>query len=290
MIRLCARFGGGPPRTPGFAAARLLTGRKPAAPTLAFMACLLAAPAGALTAVRPALKHVGGVGCVLAGRRSHSTGARTPITAFRGGAGPKPAAPTMSLSRTWKDYVVLLEEKPIRTKMATAAVLSALGDFIAQTLDATVTSFSPRRMLVLVAVNIVYFAPGLHYWYKFFDFVVVKQLKLKVGTMKAVLAYLSLDMLVNAPVTLVGFFGVFTVINAISEVAIGVPFPSLGALAATVGAKMESSYASTLIANWQVWTVPQLFNFALVPPPLRVPFANVVAVLWSAILSTIVHK
>ncbi|KAJ1635783.1 hypothetical protein T492DRAFT_963965 [Pavlovales sp. CCMP2436] len=254
---------------------------------LGLLACLLVVPAGALTTgVRPMLKHVGGA-------RALSVGA--PMMVLRGGAGRKPRAQAaaltcMSLAGTWTDYVALLEEKPIRTKMATAAVLSAIGDLLAQTLDAAVTSFCPRRMLVLVFINIIYFAPMLHYWYIFFDYVVGKQLKLKAGTMKSTAAYLALDQLMNAPVTLLGFFAIFTLINAISEVAVGVPFPGLAALAATVSAKVQGSYVTALVANWKVWTAPQLLNFAVVPAPLRVPFANVVAILWNAVISVIANK
>ena len=31
--------------------------------------------------------------------------------------------------------------------------------------------------------------------------------------------------------------------------------------------------------------LPQLLNFALVPPPLRLPFANAVALVWNVVLS-----
>ena len=47
---------------------------------------------------------------------------------------------------------------------------------------------------------------------------------------------------------------------------------------------------STLISNWKVWVLPQLLNFKVVPPQLRLPFANVVALVWNVILSVLANK
>lgn len=199
-------------------------------------------------------------------------------------------APKVSfVSKNWKAYLGLLESRPIPTKMATAALLSAFGDVLAQTLDSSVVSFSVRRLLVLVTVNIVYFAPILHVWYGLFDSVVAK-LKLKQGSWHATFTYLALDQLVNTPLTLFGFFAVFTLISAVSEACVGVPMPGIGALGMTIADKVRLEYTNTLIANWKVWVGPQLLNFSVVPPILRVAFANVVAIAWNAILSIIANR
>lgn len=200
------------------------------------------------------------------------------------------AAPRMSLvARAWGGYLQSLEDRPIRTKMATSAVLAALGDVIAQTLDPSTAVFSVRRLLVLVSVNIVYFTPLLHYWYAFFDAVVGK-LKLRPGTWRSAFTYLALDQLVNSPITLVGFFHVFALFAAISQAVLGAPMVGAGELLASVRAKIGAEYWNTLVANWKVWAAPQLLNFMFVPPPLRVGFANLIAVLWNAILSVIANR
>ncbi|KAG8466775.1 hypothetical protein KFE25_008154 [Diacronema lutheri] len=213
---------------------------------------------------------------------------------LRGGAAraaKRPATPPhMSLvARTWGGYLELLEAYPMRTKMATSAVLSAVGDVLAQTLDKSVAAFSLRRLLVLVSVNIFYFSPALHYWYNFFD-VAVGKLKLRPGTWGSALAYLALDQLVNTPLTLLGFFHVFALANAASHAALGAPMPGAGVLLAGVRAKMGVEYANALLANWKVWALPQLVNFMFVPPSLRVGFANLVAIVWNAILSMIANR
>lgn len=229
------------------------------------------------------------------------SGARPSVhMALRGGArgvkaskpGAKMAAsrPKVSFAaKQWKAYLGLLETRPIPTKMATAALLSAFGDALAQTLDRSVVTFSVRRLLVLVTINIVYFAPVLHLWYNLFDKIVAK-LKLKQGSWHATFTYLALDQLVNAPLTIFGFFAVFTLISAISEACVGVPMPGLGALGMTLSDKVKLEYTNVLVANWKVWVGPQILNFSVVPPMLRVAFANVVAIAWNAILSIIANR
>ena len=54
----------------------------------------------------------------------------------------------------WGRYLQALEEKPMATKMATAAVLSGTGDLIAQGIEAS-GPFALRRFLTLVAVNVL---------------------------------------------------------------------------------------------------------------------------------------
>jgi hypothetical protein len=53
---------------------------------------------------------------------------------------------------------------------------------------------------------------------------------------------------------------------------------------------VKLEYTNALIANWKVWVGPQLLNFSVVPPILRVAFANVVAIAWNAILSIIANR
>ena len=37
-------------------------------------------------------------------------------------------------------------------------------------------------------------------------------------------------------------------------------------------AEVRAKFWETLVKNWQVWVLPQLLNFALVPPRLRLVF------------------
>jgi hypothetical protein len=45
-------------------------------------------------------------------------------------------------------------------------------------------------------------------------------------------------------------------------------------------------YYPSLLANWKIWTIPQIFNLSLVPVHLRVLVANLVAFVWNIYLSS----
>lgn len=204
------------------------------------------------------------------------------VITLRGGAASFPG------ESQWNAYLKALENRPIPTKMATAAVLSALGDVIAQSLSDG--PFVLRRMLVLVAVNVLYIAPLLHGWYNAFEWFTEKKLRLTPGTWKCTLTMLCCDQLVNSPTTIACFFAIFGVANALADAAVGQPLPAAGALVSSIGEKLRVEYVHSLIANWKVWVLPQLLNFGFVPPPLRVGFANIVAVVWNTILSIIANR
>lgn len=56
-----------------------------------------------------------------------------------------------------------------------------------------------------------------------------------------------------------------------------------------VSAKLKQDWFNTLVVNWKIWVPAQIINFSMVPPPLRVLFANCVALIWNAYLSFATH-
>ena len=55
------------------------------------------------------------------------------------------------------------------------------------------------------------------------------------------------------------------------------PFPrgavtGLASVWRATNAEVRAKFWETLVKNWQVWVLPQLLNFALVPPRLRLVF------------------
>ena len=52
----------------------------------------------------------------------------------------------------------------------------------------------------------------------------------------------------------------------------------------------KPSDRAMLLANWRLWVLPQLVNFRLVPPALRLPFGSLVALVWGVIQSIIVNR
>ena len=53
--------------------------------------------------------------------------------------------------------------------------------------------------------------------------------------------------------------------------------------------RMTTAFVPTLAANWSVWPIVQLVNFALVPPRVQILFSNLVGVGWSFALSSLAN-
>merc|ERR1740139_2023879 len=173
------------------------------------------------------------------------------------------------------------------TKMTTAAVLAGTGDVIAQRIEASGT-FAVRRLLTLVAVNVLYIVPILTVFYAANEWLAA-QLKLEAGWGRTGVQ-LAFDQLLNAPIVIAGFFAAFQTATAIAEGLVTCSVPQLGAVPASVGAQLRSSYLTTLLSNWKIWVLPQLVNFAVVPPYARVAFANMISLVWNVVLSVMVNK
>jgi protein Mpv17 len=48
---------------------------------------------------------------------------------------------------------------------------------------------------------------------------------------------------------------------------------------------VKSKLKPTLLANWTVWPVAHVINFALVPPAQRILYINVINIAWTAFMS-----
>ena len=194
---------------------------------------------------------------------------------------------TQGLQGAWNKYLRLLEEKPMSTKMATSAVLSGTGDCIAQLMEAS-GGFALRRFFTIISVNVLYIVPVLTAFYAANE-ALAKSLKLDKGWQRTGVQ-LAFDQLLNAPIVIAGFFCSFQLATTIADVLLGTGAPGMGALVSSVRAQLLSSWASTVVTNWKIWVLPQLLNFAIVPPYGRVAFANVIALVWNVVLSVIANK
>jgi hypothetical protein len=173
--------------------------------------------------------------------------------------------------------------------MATAAVLSGTGDVIAQALDGT-GGFSRRRFALLVSVNVLYIVPVLTWFYAANERL-AGALGLRPGWARTG-TQLAFDQLVNAPIVIAGFFTAFQTVTAAADILSGgLAVASAPAhVARSLAAQLRASYVSTVLSNWKVWVLPQLINFAFVPPYARVAFANAIALVWNVVLSVIANS
>ena len=172
------------------------------------------------------------------------------------------------------------------TKMATAAGLGSLSDIIAQLLEGQ-ASFVVPRFFALAFVNTFYITPLLSVFYAVNEWVAGDVLRLPAETWRGACVRLAVDQLLFAPACILGFFWVY----GLAEARIASPLGGGGAhVYAAIATKLRVEYRAMLISNWQVWILPQLINFRLMPPALRLPFGSLVALVWGVIQSLIANR
>ena len=176
-------------------------------------------------------------------------------------------------------YDAQLRRHPLRTKVASSGLASAVGDAVAQAV--TGGAFDARRCASFALVGAAYFAPILHGWY---EVLAARERRWRangMGRWRSVLLQLLLNQSLGALTVNAGFF--FALAVAEDALALDVSMRTLE------GARRALGDQSLLVmrANWLVWPLPSLVNLAFVPLRYRVLFMNAVAVVWKTILSLI---
>ena len=163
-------------------------------------------------------------------------------------------------------YTRALLAHPIATKAATAAVLSGLGDAIAQRTAerSTPTPYDPGRTFLFASWGALS-TPFLHGWYK-----------LLAARLHRPLTRMIVDQTVFAPVGTAGMLAF-----------VGCWEPGGGADAAR--RRVATQTLPVLRANYVFWPAWQLLNFGVIPPPYQVLFVNVGSLVWVAWLSRHTH-
>jgi protein Mpv17 len=187
---------------------------------------------------------------------------------------PPPPPPVMlllsnafAIAAAWAAYASALATRPLATKAATSAVLSIAGDLAAQTAGEgkPLASVDVARTARFGALGAGLVGPALHFWYG------ALARALPASTTGAALARLAADQLAFAPVFLSTFIAALGALE--------------GAGPAECAARVADGIRPTLLANWCLWVPANFLNFRLVPPPLQVGFANLVALGWNTYLS-----
>lgn len=192
------------------------------------------------------------------------------------------------LCRAWDAYCVALDEKPLFTKVITGMVGAFLGDLVAQLTaeSAAVVTTSSRggggrskapfryefgRAARLMGYSAVVGTPMCHYWFNFLESSV---LPTDPTCPLAVFVKVGADQMLMTPVGMVLFFVAMKLME-------GRP----GDVRGTLDSKLRPS----LLANWTVWPLAQLFNFTLVPPAQRILYVNLISIAWTAYMSHIAN-
>ncbi|KAI9105764.1 hypothetical protein DFS34DRAFT_27878 [Phlyctochytrium arcticum] len=201
------------------------------------------------------------------------------------------------LTRAWKRYLVLLEERPLLTKSLSAGAIGVAGDIIAQRIDqppSTVKeelvrnergdvtgsrtrtipgkkSWDAQRTLRLGLYGMLLGAPLTHGWYKILDARFGSSMSLSTSLKKVA----TDQILAAAPFTCL-----FFVANSAME----------GCNRAEIVHRVKTNVWPTLKANWMIWPAALALNFRFVPLKLRVLVVNILGLGWGTYLSMVQHR
>jgi len=202
--------------------------------------------------------------------------------AVQGGGDAKPSR--SAPQQLWNKYLGQLDRRPLITKAWTSTIIGCIGDTIAQVLEARTKGipfvFDTQRTAIYIFCAVAIGSTAVHYWYNFLDQKVANPNTVK-GKWNRVFRQLAVDQTVGCTILNAGFYIAHTIVSA---VVMGRVFP-LGALADTITGKLSREMWPMLINNWKLWPAANFINFSLVPPQLRVLFANFVAIFWNIYLS-----
>lgn len=173
-----------------------------------------------------------------------------------------------------KEYLRLLQKRPILTKSVTNAVVSGLGTIVSQLIVADPRAKGGRifwrNVLAYTSFGFVVNGPVMHHLYSFMERRMPKEEKF--STLKR----LVFDRLIFAPPYLLIFLFYVAIVEGASPQA--------------AVQKIKDIYWTILKLNLSVWTVIQYININYVPFKFRTVFANFCALIYIMVVSIIRRK
>ncbi|KAK9838100.1 hypothetical protein WJX81_001413 [Elliptochloris bilobata] len=178
------------------------------------------------------------------------------------------AIPLQIARAGWGSYNQSLQKHPLLTKAITAAVGFSIGDIIAQLSTEPKRDYNLSRTLRMGAFGLLFAGPLQgHVWFNLLD----KSISPRNPTKPwAVVSKMAADQLLMAPLGTACFFAWTKVTEGKANET--VPF-------------IEAKLFDTIQTGWKLWVPAHLINFAAVPSSQRVLYTNLVAIVWTYILS-----
>ncbi|GLI61039.1 hypothetical protein VaNZ11_003191 [Volvox africanus] len=188
----------------------------------------------------------------------------------------------------WSFYCGSLDSHPLLTKVVTGIVCGILGDLIAQKIKHINEAqkaqlcnelrppppfmFDVVRTSRLVVYGAVVSTPIAHAWFQLLDTHVMPE---AMTSVPAVLTKMAMDQLLMSPPSTALFFLVMRCWEGHTDDAM---------------MHMRHKLWPTMRANYMLWPLAHVINFAFVPPAQRILYCNVLGVVWTVILSTIQNE
>lgn len=165
-----------------------------------------------------------------------------------------------------QQYLKQLQQHPLRTKVITAGVLSAISDIVAQKLTG-IQKLQLKRLLLKVLFGAAYLGPFGHFFHILLDNIFKGKRDSKTVAKKVVLEQLTSSPWNNMVFML--YFGL---------VIEGRPWIH-------VKSKIKKEYPTVQFTSWSFWPVVGWINHQYVPLQFRVILHSVVACLWGIFLN-----
>jgi len=179
----------------------------------------------------------------------------------------------------WQAYLRLLQSHPLRTNSVSAGCIGAVGDSIAQHIEAShkhddAKSFDPMRIAQMSAFCFTWLGAPQSIWFGGLARRFPEGTPLKLQ--KTLFVHLGL----MAPTTNTLFFGY-------REAMRDAPAETW---ASRFSLRMRREFPSTTAYSLLFWTPAQVVNFMLVPLHLRPLYLNSMMVVWTTYLSIAGHR
>ena len=175
-------------------------------------------------------------------------------------------------------YGRLMTKHPLLTSAGTAMALWSGGDLIAQGLEMREdpkATFQSNRFAGVATHGALMGGVASYYWYNALERFASTTLRLTAGSMRFVVAKISLEILIWHQLSL----AVYWFIVGIAE----------GHSFSKIVKELKSDYLPTIIADVGMWTPIDILNFKFVPVPMQVLFINMGSLIEAVALSYI-HK
>ncbi|KAG4990125.1 hypothetical protein AAZX31_09G005100 [Glycine max] len=164
------------------------------------------------------------------------------------------------------NYVKQLQQHPLRTKVITAGVLSAISDVVSQKLTG-IQKIQLKRLLFKVIFGAAYLGPFGHFFHLILDKIFKGKRDSKTVAKKVLIEQLTSNPWNNLLFMI--YYGL---------VVEGQPWVN-------VKAKVKKDYLSVQYTSWTVWPVVGWINHKFMPLHFRVVFQSLVAFFWGVFLN-----
>ncbi|KAI5656752.1 hypothetical protein M9H77_25545 [Catharanthus roseus] len=168
--------------------------------------------------------------------------------------------------KSLQQYMLQLQKHPLRTKVITAGVLSAISDIVSQKLSG-IQKLQVKRILLKVLLGAAYLGPVGHFFHLMLDKLFKGKRDTKTVAKKVVLEQVTISPLNNLLFMI--YYGL-----AIE----GRPWIH-------VKSKVKKEYLTVQYASWTFWPVVGWINHQYVPLQLRVVVQSIVAFAWGIFLN-----